>query len=1188
MKFGITLLLLCLLNLVAQRSPVRSQPAGARSAERGPAQPNIIFILTDDQRWSAMGYAGNPLAHTPEMDKLARTGTYFKKGMVTTPICAASRASILSGMYERTHRYTFQTGPIRDEYMKAAYPYVLKKAGYHTGFYGKLGVKYDKAADLFDVIEDYDRNNKYTDKRGYFFKTLGKDTVHLTRYTGQKGIDFIKAASNKKPFCLSLSFSAPHAHDGAPDQYFYDDQTANLLANVTIPPPALGDDKYFRAQPDAVRNGFNRLRWTWRYDTPEKYQRMIKGYYRMIAGVDLEIAKIRAQLKEQGLDKNTIIIVMGDNGYFLGERQLADKWLMYDNSVRVPLIIYDPRTPVHHDVDDMALNIDVPATIADLAGAKQPASWHGKSLVPIVSGASTRLNRDTVLIEHLWEFKDIPPSEGVRTKQWKYFRYVNDKTLEELYDLQADPQEITNLARNDSHKTVLNKLRGATDRLSRKFSDSKTGVPSGLMVNFGRNAGQVLPANLKPEFSWIVPDDAVFQSAYQVLVASSKANLDNNLGDVWNSGQVRGSQSANVTYAGTPLKAGMNGFWKVRIWDTHNRTGDYSAAQSFRVGPPANSLAPTPSFQLERTQPTVFRQQADGAYFADFGKAAFSTLELTYSAPNPDTLLVRLGEQLSGDRINRKPEGHIRYQEVKLSVQPGKRTYKLAIKPDQRNTNTKAGAVVLPDSFPVLLPFRYAEIDRAAGGQLPSLTANDVTRVAYFGYFDESQSHFSSSDPILNQVWDMCKYTIKATSFSGLYIDGDRERIPYEADAYLNQLSHYTTDREYGIARRTIEYFMQHPTWPTEWQLHVALMMYQDYMYTGNTDLIARYYEPLIHKTLIELVREDGLISSQSPKNTPAFMQKLGFTDPAIKLKDIVDWPPAQKDTGWKLATAEGERDGYVFTPINTVVNALFYKNMEIMAEFARILNKPADEARFRLAALKAKQAINEKLFDAKTGAYVDGEGTDHSSLHANMMVLAFDITPEAHKKSVASFIKSRGMASSVYGSQYLLEALYNAREADYALELMTSQTDRSWYNMIRSGSTMAWEAWDTKYKPNLDWNHAWGATPANIIPRNMWGIQPAVPGGSIVSIKPQLGTLAKSSVKVPMLKGTVSASYVRKGKLNQEYIIELPANVSAELELLSSPEDVITVNGEKVSTAFKAIRLSPGRNVVELIVNTF
>ena len=251
-------------------------------AQNKVSKPNIIFILTDDQRFDALGYAGNKYAHTPEMDKLARQGSYFKKALVTTPICAASRASILSGMQERSHRYTFQTGNIKQEYMENTYPKVLKNAGYYTGFYGKFGVKYDQNEQLFNEYEDYDRNGKYTDKRGYFFKTLGKDTVHLTRYTGQKGIDFIEKAPTDKPFCLSLSFSAPHAHDNAPDQYFYDEQTAHLLENVSIDPPNLREDKYFNAQPEGVKAGFSRLRWTWRFDNPAKYQQMVKGYFRMI------------------------------------------------------------------------------------------------------------------------------------------------------------------------------------------------------------------------------------------------------------------------------------------------------------------------------------------------------------------------------------------------------------------------------------------------------------------------------------------------------------------------------------------------------------------------------------------------------------------------------------------------------------------------------------------------------------------------------------------------------------------------------------------------------------------------------------------------------------------------------------------------------------------------------------------
>lgn len=338
------------------------------------AKPNIIFILTDDHRWDALGYAGNALVNTPEMDRLAEEGVYFKKALVTTPICAASRATLLTGLYERTHGYNFQTSAVKDEFMSQAYPKLLREAGYYTGFYGKLGVRTDLKEILFDVYEDYDRNNAYDDRRGYYYKTLDGDTVHLTRYTGQQALDFIDSAPDRQPFCLSLSFSAPHAHDQAPDQYFWQEETDNLLAGTSVPAPPLDEDKYFERLPKEVREGFNRTRWYWRYDTPEKYQHSIKGYYRMIAGVDLEIAKIRKKLEQKDLAENTVIILMGDNGYFMGERQLAGKWLMYDNSIRVPLIIYDPRENRHRDIEEMVLNVDVPSTMLDLAGVETPPS----------------------------------------------------------------------------------------------------------------------------------------------------------------------------------------------------------------------------------------------------------------------------------------------------------------------------------------------------------------------------------------------------------------------------------------------------------------------------------------------------------------------------------------------------------------------------------------------------------------------------------------------------------------------------------------------------------------------------------------------------------------------------------------------------------------------------------------------
>ncbi|MCV9386638.1 sulfatase-like hydrolase/transferase [Reichenbachiella ulvae] len=1155
---------------------IRSWAQEKTQTNRSSNRPNIIFILTDDQRWDAIGYAGNELVTTPAMDELARSGTYFNNAMVTTPICAASRASIFSGLYERTHAYNFQTSAIKEEYMETAYPRVLKEAGYTTAFYGKFGVNYGDKDKLFDQYEDYDRANQYKDRRGYYYKTLEGDTVHLTRYTGQKALDFINQADGDQPFCLQLSFSAPHAHDGAPEQYFWQNTTNDLLQNIEIPKAAISSDKYFDALPEPVKAGFNRLRWEWRYDTPEKYQHSVKGYYRMIAGVDHEITKIRSLLEEKGLADNTVIILMGDNGYFLGERQLAGKWLMYDNSVRVPLIVYDPRIKKHQDVNDMALNIDVPATIVDLAGVEKPEAWQGKSLMPVVKDKAQGLQRDTVLIEHLWEFENIPPSEGVRTNKWKYLRYVNDQSSEELYNLQKDPMEIKNLAKSKKYATVLADLRRKTDELIEEYSDASTARPYNLTVEYIRQPQHVEIQDQTPEFGWTVPSGVVYQKAYQILVASTKSNIEVNKGDIWNSGQVRGNNSTNVTFAGADLKPGTTYYWKVRVWDANNRLSRYSKVQTFKLGKSVSGWTTPNRFLLEEIAPDQFEEISSGSYFIDFAKAAFATLKIKYDAPAADTLIVRIGESLVDGKINREPLGNIRYQEIKMPVSRGLKTYDLPIMANKKNTLPVA--VALADSFPVLMPFRYCEIENAKG----KLTESDIAQMAYFGYWEEDASSFSSSDMTLDQIWDLCKYSIKATSFAGLYIDGERERIPYEADAYLNQLSHYGTDREYAIARRTIEYFMDHPTWPTEWQQHVALLFYADYMYTGNSELIEKYYEELKHKTLVELTGDHGLITSD--KVTPELMYKLGFDEGYKKpLTDIVDWPPAK----FNRSTTKGERDGFEFKSYNTVINSFFYENMRIMAEFADLLGKSDEALDFEFRAARAKKAINEHMFDSEKGVYIDGIGSEHASLHANMLPLAFGIVPTKYQASVIEHIKSRGMACSVYGSQFLMDGLYRAGEADYALELLTSQEKRSWYNMIREGSTITMEAWGNEYKNNQDWNHAWGAVPANAIPRGLWGVQPKSAGFGIAQIKPQLSKLRSSSITVPTIRGQIKASYTKQGRI-QKFEIELPANMLGEFVVPDASGKELTLNGQRVYAEFGTIRLSPGVNHIELKINSF
>lgn len=443
------------------------------SAKKAAEKPNIIFILTDDQRFDVLGYAGNDIVQTPEMDKLAQEGTYFKKAFVTTPICATSRASLFTGLHERTHNYTFQRGPIKEAYMKTSYPNVLRDGGYYTGFFGKFGVAYERESELFDVIESYDRENKYHDYRGYYYKKIGEDTVHLTRYTGYKAQEFLSNVPKNKPFFLSLCFSAPHAHDSAPLQYFWQDKNDEMYADIEIPRPPLTADKYFKQLPKEVRLGFNRTRWHWRYDTPEKYQHSMKGYYRMVSGVDQEIGLIRKQLEEQGLADNTVIIFMGDNGHYFGERQIAGKWLMHDNSLRVPMMIVDPRVDKHYDIEDMVLNIDVTKTILDVAGLKAPEIYQGESLLPYVKEGKSDKKHETILVEHLWEIEQIPSSEGIRSEDWKYFRYRFLDAPEELYYLKNDPLEKHNLAQDPAYDMILHNFRNELDYQIRQCKEAK-------------------------------------------------------------------------------------------------------------------------------------------------------------------------------------------------------------------------------------------------------------------------------------------------------------------------------------------------------------------------------------------------------------------------------------------------------------------------------------------------------------------------------------------------------------------------------------------------------------------------------------------------------------------------------------------------------------------------------------------
>jgi arylsulfatase A-like enzyme len=456
---------LSLVAIVLTRSANAAEPA---ASDTGKQPPHIVFLLADDLRWNALGCMGDKIVQTPHLNALAERGTLFPNAFVTTSICAVSRATLFSGQYARRHRINdFQT-PFAADRWAETYPALLRKAGYRTGFIGKFGV----GKDVAPMAKEFDYWRGLPGQAGPFFDPKDATKTHATARFGDQALEFLQGCEPGKPFCLSVSFSAPHARDGQPREYPPDLRDEKLYADTTFPVPKTATEKFFQALPEFVQKAEGRTRWQRRFATPEMYQTILRDYYRLITGVDREVGRIVAALRERKLADNTLIVFTADNGYFLGERGMADKWLMYEESIRVPLIVFDPRAPEKargRKVEAMALNIDVAPTLLESAGVKVPAAVQGRSLLPLVRGEKPQW-RTEWFYEHLTLPNRIPPSEGVRTQRWKYLRWVGvEPAVEELYDLQADPLEEHNLAAKPEHQKMLAELRGRWEKLRKEL-----------------------------------------------------------------------------------------------------------------------------------------------------------------------------------------------------------------------------------------------------------------------------------------------------------------------------------------------------------------------------------------------------------------------------------------------------------------------------------------------------------------------------------------------------------------------------------------------------------------------------------------------------------------------------------------------------------------------------------------------
>jgi len=536
--------------------------------------------------------------------------------------------------------------------------------------------------------------------------------------------------------------------------------------------------------------------------------------------------------------------------------------------------------------------------------------------------------------------------------------------------------------------------------------------------------------------------------------------------------------------------------------------------------------APT---ELVEEAPVSVTRLGPNVVLVDFGRVTFGNLKILPPSGAGGPLAVHFGEAFADGRINRIPPGTVRYAKVDVTLAGP--TQIVAPAPDKRNTT--APAVLTPVEWGTILPFRWVEVEG-----WPGELKNDqiVRRSAYASGWPATAASFHSADDVLDRIWILGRDSIKATTFAGVFVDGDRERIPYEADAYLNQLSFYACNPDPAMARDTFDRLMQFPTWPTEWGPHLVFMAYADWMQTGDRKWLADRYESLKGKLLLERIGADGLIRS---------------TPQQIERGDIVDWPV-------------GERDGYQFTEVNTVVNAFHLRALELMARLARALERGDEAVEYERRYGATRAVFLQRLFDPASGLFRDGVGTDHSSLHANLFSLAFGLVPHEKRAEVARWLAQRGMVCSVYAAQYLLQGLFENGQDAAALALITAPGDRSWRHMLESGTTITWEAWDQHYKPNQDWNHAWGAAPVNLLPTYVLGVSPRTPGWSEVEIRPTAGALAWGEGRIPTPRGPIEIRWDRTPHFRLR--VSLPAGVTARIAIPSGDDTgKVFVDGQTV-----------------------
>lgn len=491
--------------MLAAAAPVMAEDGEA-------ARPNVIVILADDMRAGYTGYEGHPIIETPNIDSLARSGTVFSNAFATSAACTPSRTSLLTGLYERRHGINFNSGSsMSSEAWAQTYPMLMKDAGYYVGYIGKnhtpVGKNEDGVIGYASGVMDRSFDYWYAGHRhlGFYpkdkkqhkiFANASADTQVEILEEGmenffapdiafQEGHDFLDSRPEDKPFALLLNFNVPHGAGTSSMQLRHSDpalyRTAyrDKFGAIELPSTYIAESDIVMPKiPKSVYNG----EYIDQYDyvkTPDDMKERMIRTIQTISGIDKLLGKLLGKLEEQGVANDTIIIFTSDHGLLHGEHGLGGKALLYEPSIRVPLIVFDPRaeqSPGASSSDALVALVDIAPTLLELTGVPVPQEVQGKSLEMLMRGAESAW-RDVLFLENNMTIQNYPRIEGVRTQRWKYVRYFDrakdqdyenmleasingeEPTYEELFDLKNDPAEIRNLVADPACREILESLR---------------------------------------------------------------------------------------------------------------------------------------------------------------------------------------------------------------------------------------------------------------------------------------------------------------------------------------------------------------------------------------------------------------------------------------------------------------------------------------------------------------------------------------------------------------------------------------------------------------------------------------------------------------------------------------------------------------------------------------------------------